>query len=715
VESLEKRPLQCSRIDERIAEQPIDRTGPTEHLTRMKINRLFRTVSLALLSLALIPAGAWAQATNIFIEPSGTDASGSGGNSSQFSVTFGSSVWQCWYANYPLDITNYTIAFDTNNPPPSGDVQGSVLQQVAWVANTNINGTQNNSRALSTFACVDNNFWGGATVDMSQFQSLEMDFKYDTNSTFFPTNQAQVAITVDENHANNVANGIQLTNLVNSGAAASNFNGAWHHLSIPIPNTIDDPQSKGPGFQIFQQATNFGTFNFWTANLELVARPFVAPPPTISLAAATPGLWQLADALPSYNRQDVMTVNDNTQFNVDWVGAAKPVTYSWTIGAFPGGSAAGFAADIIFTPDPAAGINYADPDWSSTNAVWLAIQANGDGKVTAGIAWKTNQPAGNSQFFSGTNGQVIPYNVEANGLTVPSAVGTWSLTFTSDTAFTITAPNGAHTNASLPAGIAAAYTNVSFFANSTMASINANLGNYCVYTALNITGVGTPVHETFQGGLNAPFLQLRSQGYGSSTNPPNQVFVTANDAFWLHWTLPDNGYSPVTRPLVGSGRWSDLTVANRILNGINRWALVPSTNLPGTNSGYFALVNRPYSQLQILFPGETAAPGTPTGKTGTPTPISISGTGGGFVNIIVNAVDSDYNLMTSVNDALAFTSSDPAASLPASGTTVLAGGTTAIPVTIQLQTQGNQTVTATDVTVTNKVIKGVSSPVSVTP
>jgi len=338
---------------------------------------------------------------------------------------------------------------------------------------------------------------------------------------------------------------------------------------------------------------------------------------------------------------------------------------------------------------------------------------NGDGKVTAGIAWKTNSHSANSQFYSGTNGQIIPYNVEANGLTVPSAVGTWSLTFTSDTAFTITAPNGAHTNASLPADIAAAYTNISFNLNSTMVD-NPNVGNYCVYTALNITGVGTPVHETFQGGLNTPFLQLVSQGYNGTTNPPNQIFATTtDDGLWFHWTLPDGGFAPVSRPLIGSGKWADLGIPNILLNGGARWILVPKTNLPSPSSGYFAVVNRPYSQLQILFPGETAAPGTPTGKTGSPTPISIAGTGGGFVNITVNAVNSDYTLMTSVTNALAFTSSDLAASLPASGSTVLAGGTALV--TIQLQTQGNQTVTATDVTITNKVITGISSPVSITP
>src|SRR6185503_14829710 len=48
------------------------------------------------------------------------------------------------------------------------------------------------------------------------------------------------------------------------------------------------------------------------------------------------------------------------------------------------------------------------------------------------------------------------------------------------------------------------------------------------------------------------------------------------------------------------------------------------------------------TKLQVLLPGETAAPGTPTGKTGTP----LAQTAGTAIanGIVVNAVDANWNL-----------------------------------------------------------------------
>jgi hypothetical protein len=282
----------------------------------------------------------------------------------------------------------------------------------------------------------------------------------------------------------------------------------------------------------------------------------------------------------------------------------------------------------------------------------------------------------------------------------------------SDTAITLTAPNGATTNATLPADIAAAYTNVSFFLNSTMNN-NANAGQYVVFTGLNITGVATPVHEAFQGSLNTPFLQLTSQGYSGSTTPPNQIFATStDDAFWFHWTLPDSGFGPVTKPSLGAGNWSDLGLPI-LLNGGARWVLVPKTSLPSASQGYFAVLQRTFSQLQVLLPGETAAPGTPTGKTGTPTPVSLSDPNfPGLVTATVNAVDSQYFPIAGVTDTINITTSDPNAITP--NNAALVNGTGQF--TVQMGTPGSQTITATDIAATaTNIPPAVSASFTVTP
>ena len=94
------------------------------------------------------------------------------------------------------------------------------------------------------------------------------------------------------------------------------------------------------------------------------------------------------------------------------------------------------------------------------------------------------------------------------------------------------------------------------------------------------------------------------------------------------------------------------------------------------------------NKLQILLPGETAAPGTTSGKTGTPT----AATAGTPVTATVNAVDANWNLVAASTPTVAITSSDSAATLPSNA--ALVAGTQDFSVT--LKTAGSATVTATD-------------------
>src|SRR5204862_1198779 len=75
-----------------------------------------------------------------------------------------------------------------------------------------------------------------------------------------------------------------------------------------------------------------------------------------------------------------------------------------------------------------------------------------------------------------------------------------------------------------------------------------------------------------------------------------------------------------------------------------------------------------FVKLQLLVPGETAAPGTATGKTGTAT----ARTSGLAFNATVNAVDANWNLVSSTH-TVGITSSDSSATLPANA--ALSAGT----------------------------------------
>jgi len=90
-----------------------------------------------------------------------------------------------------------------------------------------------------------------------------------------------------------------------------------------------------------------------------------------------------------------------------------------------------------------------------------------------------------------------------------------------------------------------------------------------------------------------------------------------------------------------------------------------SGTLTNATSSNVVVNGGPIAKLQLLLPGESAAPGTSSGKTGTPLPQ----TAGTPFNVTVNAVDANWNV-SNTNDTVAITSSDANALLPANGALV---------------------------------------------
>jgi hypothetical protein len=135
-------------------------------------------------------------------------------------------------------------------------------------------------------------------------------------------------------------------------------------------------------------------------------------------------------------------------------------------------------------------------------------------------------------------------------------------------------------------------------------------------------------------------------------------------------------------------------------------ALVPRSSLPAGNAAFFRLAKLTATQLQILWPGETNAPGTVSGKIGTPTPVSLSG--GGIVNVTINAVDASFNIVSVSDNVHLTTSNDAITPNDAS----LVNGT--LQQTIVFVSTGAQTVTGTDTATGTTIAPGTSSPITVT-
>lgn len=112
-----------------------------------------------------------------------------------------------------------------------------------------------------------------------------------------------------------------------------------------------------------------------------------------------------------------------------------------------------------------------------------------------------------------------------------------------------------------------------------------------------------------------------------------------------------------------------------------------------------------FSQLQVLAPGETAAPGTDTGKNGNPT---VQGVGAPF-SLTVNGVDLYWNLVSSAADTISIFSTNSPSPIAALADAPLAGGTVAF--NVSFITNGIYTLFATNVS-NGLITNGQSSPIN---
>ena len=97
-----------------------------------------------------------------------------------------------------------------------------------------------------------------------------------------------------------------------------------------------------------------------------------------------------------------------------------------------------------------------------------------------------------------------------------------------------------------------------------------------------------------------------------------------------------------------------------------------------------------YTQLQVLLPGETTAPGTIDGKSGTPNAQTV----GVPFNVRVRACDASWNTQTSITSQVTLSSSDETATLPSA--LQMIGGE--IQFTVTINASGQFDFTASDLT-----------------
>lgn len=356
-------------------------------------------------------------------------------------------------------------------------------------------------------------------------------------------------------------------------------NQGWYHVTLPINAAIDPNLLSISGLIINQDGQSFGnlqgTTTLWIDNLEFTYTNITfVPPPVVSISPTVPAMRLFAGSSGQYDRQELAT-SDQSQ---SWIGGTYPVNYSFTVKNVPTtiNQTHMFLIPVNSTPN-ASPYGYNGVDYTATNGLWLTVGPSG----IAIVSWKTNQPNSN------------PYStgVIALQITNSTAVGKWTLTFSGPGAGSLTAPGGS----AVPFVITD--PNVATdFANPVVAYFglqgNNSPGTYEDWAAISVSGVaGENENENFTTETSRNLSPIWNN---MAAVAADVAIVSTNDmpAYWVHWTLPAQGYSIGSSTNVPAAQWinpayySDYNDNTQPPFGMpqqygpNIWDLLPSDDLP---------------------------------------------------------------------------------------------------------------------------------------
>jgi hypothetical protein len=362
-------------------------------------------------------------------------------------------------------------------------------------------------------------------------------------------------------------------------------------------NTISEFGAASTYYQINlgMNSQDGTTIKYYIDNIKIAANVVAAPVviPTLTIAPTIPGLNMIASSGGAFDRQGVRTY-DGT--DVTWVGGTFPKTYEVTVASCPTTSYETYINFVPGTANPNSFAHYSEPVCAG---LWIYSEANGGG--TAYFRYKNGYPNSNGpanhQYWEA---EAVPGDGGGGQIAVRSStkmLGTWKITFTSDTDFTITAPDGTTSSASLNATYAAKFGNpdpvntpnpmVVYFGNTPTS--NANVGLTAVLSHIKITGTGYPIDEDLVANPMSADLVVAAQVPASVV----QLDGVASK-YWISWTLPATDFQLEQSTDLAGGSWVSLpspvtyaTKGGRSLLLLESEALSPTTDFfrmvkPGT-------------------------------------------------------------------------------------------------------------------------------------
>lgn len=356
-----------------------------------------------------------------------------------------------------------------------------------------------------------------------------------------------------------------------------------------------------------------------------------------------------------------------------------------------GGGSGGYQAGAANTaPGGAGGAGEVQITYTGPESIYTVLPGE---TFTSGSGLSGSPNAQNA----GTAFMATLYYVEPDGVTVDTSQNsTVNITVTGPATGTFFPSTP--TAVAFSAGVGTINVTLNDATSTTLSSTDGTFPGNASSAVAVTAGPAEQLQVLMPGETAAPGTVTGKSGVPDTLTAGTTVSVTINavDAYWnlasstlriLFTSSDTNATLPGSDPLVGGEKIIAVTFRTA-----GSWTLTATdTNAtPLTaDTGSSVTVNPgPAAQLQVLMPGETAAPGTGAGKNGTPNAQAV----GAPVSVTVNAVDANWNFVSTNTDSVAITSSDTSAILPPNA--ALTAGTKMFNVTFE--TAGSQTVTATD-------------------
>ncbi len=500
-------------------------------------------------------------------------------------------VWKEWFGNGGPGGSDLSVSFNPN-VNISGNTNENGAMQLNFTWNAASDGYQqwllwhgNANTYVPTVA-------GGATgVGYPQYTNVECDVKFDPSSVT-NTNGVYGVIRL-------MARGVGDFGqpwINSSYTTITDTN--WHHINGQLLASSSDALNIGD-VVIGEDVTGYvkgggltGNQILYIDNIRITGpggAAVVVPPPTVgSPTKASPGLRMFAGPTSTDDRTVVYTVDQNQS----WVGATagSPVSYSFSLLDYNPNIEQIMVELMGDGTTPTSYGEYAD--YSGPTTLWLALNPGpAAGEVVANVQWKIYDPNAN------------PTNT-ATSFTNSTAIGTWSLVFTSPTSGYVIAPGqvifGSTNFTIIDPNTASDFANPVFVAVGEQPNTGAGQGAYEDFGFIGITNVvdGNEYENfTTEGSdFSANFSPSVEFNNSMSELPASAIIQTTNDAWWVNWTQPAIGYTLTSTTNLTSGNWinpgwysgySDTNAprVNALANGFagKFWVLLPQDDLPTAN------------------------------------------------------------------------------------------------------------------------------------